>query len=75
MNNEYMSQSSVDIPTQDHKTIILVSFMHSGDYCSTQKTQERSSFFLDAKSSSLVAKSSSLDSKSYINQFSNPIYT
>ena len=38
MNNEYMSQSSVDIPTQDHKTIILVSFMHSGDYCSTQKT-------------------------------------
>ena len=32
MNNEYMSQSSVDILTQNHKTIILVSFMHSGDY-------------------------------------------
>jgi len=61
MNNEYMSQSSVNILTRNHKTIILVSFMHSGDYCSTQKTQERDSFFLDAKS--------------YINQFSNPIYT
>ena len=44
MNNEYMSQSSVDILTQNHKTIILVSFMYSDNYYSTQKTQERSSF-------------------------------
>jgi len=44
-NDEYMRQSSVDILTRNHKTIILVSFMHSGDYCSTQKTQERDSFF------------------------------
>ena len=61
MNDEYMSQSSVDIMAQNHKTIILVSFIHSDDYCSSQKTQERDSFFLDTNS--------------YINQFSNPIYT
>jgi len=60
MNNEYMSQSIIDILTRNHKTIILVSFIYSGDYYSTQKTQERSSLFIVAKS--------------YINQFSNPIY-